>query len=153
MVFEEKLRELSQKGILKKVAAQQLGVSVYKLEQMRLALGLSWARSGSYVVDGVLDTLEGHAKRLGVPATTVRYRIQKNQDVKAPSSIRPVTREEVERFIELRKDGKPAMQAAEQVGRPFNTLKNAAKRMFPDYEQLVLRVSRNRHKVKTDKAA
>lgn len=135
MELEARIRELHASGISKTKAAEQLGIHKYHLEKFLILIELDWkprVRGGSYVIDGVKDTLAGHAKRLGVTVATIRWRLQRNQPLDAPPVIDPVIEAEAKAFTELRQEGVPAMKAAQIVGRSYESLKNAAKRFCPD---------------------
>lgn len=140
MELEARIRELHASGISKTKAAEQLGIHKYHLEKYLIVLDLDWKpriRGGSYVIDGVKDTLAGHAERLGVTVATIRWRLQRNQPLDAPPAIDLVIEAEAQAFTELRQEGVPALKAAQIVGRPYESLKNAAKRFCPeDYRKV-----------------
>ena len=111
------------------------------------ALGLDWkkgVRGGSHVINGVTDTLKGHSIRLGISVGKLRWRLQRNQPIEAPAAYELVSIEEARNYADLRKGGVPAWEAAEKVGRPYNTLNNACKRLFPEYEEIVSEAPRVR---------
>lgn len=135
MFNEQQVRALHLTGISKTKAAEILGVHKYHLEKYLKVIKLDWkprVRGGSYVIDGVKDTLAGHAERLGVTVATIRWRLERNQPLDAPPVIDPVIEAEAQAFTELRQEGVPALKAAQIVGRPYESLKNAAKRFCPD---------------------
>lgn len=140
MSIECEIRTLHEAGTSRAKAARILKISKERLELYIDAIGLDWKkrlRSGSLVIDGVTDSLEGHSKRLGVSVGAIRWRLKRNQPVESQSSHSIVTAEEAEMYADLRKQGMPAWQASEKVGRPYNSLKNACKKLLPDYEQIV----------------
>lgn len=139
MNIETEIARLKEEGYSKTKAAEKLGFSRWKLEGMLEALGIDWPkqRRGSYEVNGLRRTLEQHAKNTGLSISGLHRRLRNGQDANSPAAIVPVTKEEAGRFAELRQQGMPAWQAAQEIGRPYNTLKNAAKRLIPNYEEIV----------------
>lgn len=148
MFDEQQVRTLHLSGISKTKAAQILGAHKYHLEKYLKVINLDWkprVRGGSYVIDGVKDTLARHANRLGVTVAAIRWRLERNQPLDAPPVIDPVIEAEAKAFTELRQEGVPAMKAAKIVGRPYESLKNAAKRFCPDdYLKVVSTAPRGR---------
>jgi len=142
----EDLQRLKDSGISRTKAAEALGMPRFKLEEILEVVGIDWPKQvgGTVEIDGVVKTLHAHAEALGVPPTTLRQRLKAGSDLTGPSKIVPVTSEEAHAFAELRKDGVPAWEAARQMGRPYNTLKNAAKKFVPDYEQITSQAPRIR---------
>lgn len=139
MHLEKRIIDLKNSGLSRAAAARELKMSKYQLQIMIDAMSLEWpkmSKPASYVIDGVLDTLAGHAARHKTTVGIIRYRLRTNKQIDAPK-VPPVSRHEVLAFVDLRKDNVPAWKAAEQVGRPYNTLKNAAKKMVPEYEHIV----------------
>lgn len=146
MDLDQRIIQLIESGISRPSAAKELGMSKYQLQIMLDTMGVKWPkvnRPGSYVIDGVRDTLAGHAVRYDTTVNVIRYRVKNNQDM-GPPKMNPVSENEVLEFVSLRKDNVPAWEAAELVGRPYNTLKNAAKKLFPEYEQIVANSTRVR---------
>jgi hypothetical protein len=138
MALDDQIKELHSQGISKARACLQLGIQRWHLDQFIEAMGLDWKpriRGGSFVIDGVTDTLQGHSERLGVSVGKIRWRLKQNMPVVAPAAYTPISLEEVELYLKLRKSGMTNHGAASQVGRPYNTLRNAAKRFFPDRQQ------------------
>lgn len=146
MNIEEDLKRLKDSGISRTKAAEALGITRFKLEAILELFGIVWPKQvgGTVEIDGVVRTLDAHATKLGVPATTLRQRLKAGNELIGPSKIVPVTAEEANAFAELRKAGVPAWEAAQQMGRPYNTLKNAAKKYVPDYEQIAAQAPRIR---------
>lgn len=150
MSLEQEIRDLHASGISKTKAAQQLGLTVHKLNAWLEAEGwtLKWKRTptgGKHTIDGVTDTLAGHAARYGITVGTLRGRLSRKQDlITTPSKAAVATPEEARRFTDLRRQGIQAWAAAEMVGRPYNTLKNAAKKFCPDYLTVVEEAALNR---------
>ncbi len=144
--IEDEIRKLRESRLSRTAAAKALNVDLSKFDLMLEAIDLDWDHkivrgTAKYEINGVRDTLENHANRLGVGVGALRWRLAQNQDLEGPSKIPPITEEEAASFVQLRKEGLSALQAAEQVGRPYNTLKNAAKRMFPEYEEVVAKAN------------
>lgn len=140
MAIEDDIKQLQSSGISRSKAALALGITREKLDLILDVMNLEWkagVRGGRHVIDGVQDTLQGHSERLGISVGKLRWRLNNQRNVTAPVASKTVSREEATLFLELRKSGTPAWQAAESVGRPYNTLKNACKRLFPDYEKVV----------------
>jgi len=140
--LEKEIRALHESGMTRAEAAEQMGLTLDKFAAMLQVSGwkLKWKRKstgGKHTINGVTDTLQGHANRLGLPVGTLRGRLERQQDVKAPPRIAQVTQQEAQMFTELRRQGIGAYAAAEQVGRPYNTLKNAAKKFCSDYDTVV----------------
>lgn len=136
MFDEQQVRDLHQTGISRTKAAEILGAHKYHLEKYLKVIKLDWkprVRGGSYVIDGVKDTLAGHSQRLGVTVGTIRWRLDRQQPLTAPAAINPVSQAEAITFTVLRKVGVPAWKAAVMVGRPYGTLNIAARRLRPDY--------------------
>lgn len=136
MFDEQQVRALHLTGISRTKAAQILGTHKYHLEKYLKVIKLDWkprVRGGSYVIDGVKDTLARHAQRLGVTVATIRWRLERQQPLTAPAAINPVSQVEAITFTALRKVGVPAWNAAVIVGRPYGTLNIAAGRLRPDY--------------------
>jgi lambda repressor-like predicted transcriptional regulator len=145
MGIEQQIRDLHAAGTSKIDTAKSIGVSLNRLEWMLSTMKFEWkrqSRGGSYVIDDIRDTLHGHAKRLGVSVATIRWRLKRNQDLVAPPVHNPITRAEAKLFVELREAGTQASAAAKQVGRPYNSLKEAAVRFFPDNKAVTARRSR-----------
>ncbi|MBD8088523.1 hypothetical protein IFT48_00765 [Pseudomonas fluorescens] len=138
MNIEDDLKRLKESGISRTKAALALGMDKSKLDTIIEVLDMDWPKQvgGTYEINGLRRTLAAHAQALGLPPTTLRQRVKKGTDVTAPLRIAPVTREEAHAFAELRKAGVPAWEAAREMGRPYNTLKNAAKKFVPDYDQI-----------------
>lgn len=144
--IEDEIRRLRESRLSRTAAARALNVDLGKFDLMLEAINVEWdhkpvRNTGRHEIDGIRDSLEGHAQRLGVGVGALRFRLAQNQDLEGPSRIQPVTEEEAGEFVRLRREGHSAQKAAEQVGRPYNTLKNAAKRLFPDYEEVVAKAS------------
>lgn len=145
--IEAEIRALHGSGISRAKAARILKISKERLELYIEAIGLDWQkriRGGSYVIDGVTDTLDGHSKRLGVSVGAIRWRLQRQQPIASPAANTPVTHSEAKLYADLRQAGVPAWEAAAKVGRPYATLNNACKRLFPDYEKIVSEAPRVR---------
>jgi len=139
MDIEDQIKKLKESGISRTKAALALGVSKDKLDDMLELLELDWKpriRGGSYVIDGVTDTLHNHAKALGVPPTTLRQRLNEGRDPVKPVLVPQITCEEVEQFALLRRDGVTVSKAAEIVGKAASNLHNAARKLIPDYEAI-----------------
>lgn len=140
MSIECEIRTLHESGMSRAKAARTLKISKERLELFIDAIGLDWKkriRGGSYVVDGITDTLEGHSKRLGVSVAAIRWRLKRNQPLDTQATPGLVTVEEAKMYADLRQQGVPAWEAAKKVGRPYNSLNNACKRLIPDYEKIV----------------
>jgi lambda repressor-like predicted transcriptional regulator len=136
MDIEDQIKKLKESGVSRTKAALALGVSKDKLDDMLEVLELDWKpriRGGTYVIDGVTDTLHSHAKALGVPPTTLRQRLIKGHDPVKPALVTQITGEDAQRFAQLRKEGVTASKAAEIVGKPEDNLRNAARKLIPDY--------------------
>lgn len=146
MNLEQELRRLKDEGHSKTKAAAALGMTRWKLEGILEVLAIDWPkqRQGSYEVNGLRRTLEQHASKSELSPSGVRRRLLQGQDIAAPSKIVPVTEAEAARFVEMRRTGMPAWEAAQAMGRPYNTLKNAAKKFVPDYDQVVASAPRIR---------
>ena len=147
MDIEEDLARLRESGISRTQAAKALGIEKWRLDAMIENLEIDWKpriRGGTYVIDGVTKTLQEHSDALGVPPTTLRQRMKAGNDLTAPAANTPVGRDEAIAFADLRKAGVPAWDAAKQIGRPYNTLKNAAKKYVPDYDQIIANAPRIR---------
>jgi hypothetical protein len=145
MGIEQQILDLYAAGTSKIETAKEIGVPLSRLEWMLRTMGFEWkrqSRGGSYVIDDILDTLHGHSKRLGVSVATIRWRLNRQQDLLAPPAYNLVTREEALLFVELREAGTQASAAAKQVGRPYNSLKEAATRFFPGNRAVTPRRSR-----------
>lgn len=142
----EDIKRLKESGISRTKAAEALGMPRFKLEEILEVVGIDWPKQGgpTYDIDGVTRTIQAHANTLGVPASTIRQRLKDGRDPTAPSAIVPVTLDEANAYAELRKAGVPAWEAAKQMGRPYNTLKNAAKKFVPGYEQITATAPRVR---------
>ncbi len=144
MGIEEQLIQLKESKTSRAQAAKLLNVTREKFDDILAVVRLDWdkglqTQSHACVVDGVRDTYEAHAERLGISVGMLRWRMDRNQDLSEPSKIVPVTEEEAIKFVTLRREGMGAQKAAEEVGRPYNTLKNAAKKFCPDYDEVVLK--------------
>jgi lambda repressor-like predicted transcriptional regulator len=142
--IEDEIRRLRDSRLSRTAAAKALNVDRAKFDLMLEAIDLSWDQRGNqgrYEIDGIRDSLDRHAERLGIGVGALRFRLAQNQDLEGPSRIRPVTNDEAAEFVRLRREGISAQQSADQVGRPYNTLKNAAKRLFPDYEEVVAKAT------------
>lgn len=147
MELEKRIRELHASGISKTKASEQLGMPMYQLEKRLSLMQLYWkprVRGGNFVIDGVKDTIEGHSKRLGMTASTIRSRLIRQIPLTAPPAIGSVTQAEAQAFTELRQEGMAAWRAAQTVGRPYESLKNAAKRFCPDYLKVAANAPRIR---------
>lgn len=152
IVFE--IRALHESGISRAKAARTLMMSKEKLDLYIDAIGLDWkkrVRGGSCVIDGVTDTLHGHSVRLGVSIGKLRWRLQRNNPIEAPAAYSSVSDQEAKLYADLRRDGMPAWEAAEKVGRPYNTLNNACKRLFADYSEIVNEAPRVRRSAGSSK--
>lgn len=140
MSIECEIRTLHESGMSRAKAARTLKISKERLELFIDAIGLDWKkriRGGSYVIDGITDTLEGHSKRLGVSVAAIRWRLQRNQPLVTQATPGLVTAEQAKMYADLRQQGLPAWEAAEKVGRPYNSLNNACKRLLPEYDKIV----------------
>ena len=147
MDIEKDIERLRNSGISRTKAAEALGINKYKLDCMLEAMAVEWKpriRGGIYEVDGEKKTLHEHAEQLGVPPSTLRQRLLSGKDPQAPAPNIPVSLEEAQAFTDLRKQGVAAWDAAKQVGRPYNTLKTAAKKMIPEYEAIAANAPRIR---------
>jgi hypothetical protein len=145
MGIEQQILDLYAAGTSKVETAKIIGVPLTRFEWMLTTMGLQWKRQprgGSYVIDNIRDTLHGHARRLGVSVATIRWRLKRNQELAAPPAYRPITRAEAKLFVELREAGTQASAAAKQIGRPYNSLKEAAIRFFPGNRAVTPRRSR-----------
>lgn len=139
MFDEQQVRALHSTGISRTKAAEILGTHKYHLEKYLKVINLAWkprVRGGSYIIDGVKDTLARHAQRLGVTVATIRWRLERQQPLTAPAAARPVSQVEAITFTALRKVGAPAWQAAVIVGRPYRTMNLAARRLCPNYQTI-----------------
>ena len=136
MDLEAQIRELhaSKKVSLTK-AAEQLGMSRFSLKDIVDVMGLVWPKvprgNGTYVIDGVKDTLAGHAVRYDTTIAVIRWRLQKKQPLGPPKYVK-VTPEETRKFMLLRQEGKTAVAAAKEVGRPYATMRLAVKKFYPN---------------------
>lgn len=144
MGIEEQLIQLKESKTSRAQAAKLLNVTREKFDDILAVVGLDWDKglqteNHACVVDGVRDTYEAHAERLGISVGMLRWRMDRNQDLSEPSKIVPVTEEEALLFVQYRRAGETAQKAAALVGRPYNTLKNAAKKYCPDYDDVVLK--------------
>jgi len=142
----EDIKRLKESGISRTKAAEALGMPRFKLEEILEVVGIDWPKQGgpTYDIDGVTRTIQAHANKLGLPASTIRQRLKDGRDPTAPSAIVPITPDEANTYAELRKAGVGAWEAARQVGRPYNSLKNAARRHVPDYEEIADSAPRSR---------
>lgn len=146
--IEDEIRKLRESRRSRTAAAKALNVDLGKFDLMLQAIDLDWDHkivrgTGSHEIDGVRDSLAAHADRLGVGVGALRWRLAQNQDIEGPSRIQPVTDSEAGEFVRLRREGLSAQEAADKVGRPYNTLKNAAKRLYPEYEKVVATANRS----------
>lgn len=139
--------KLSASGISKNRAASILKITPEKLGKMIMRLDLEWkppVKTGSQVIDGIRDSLQGHSQRLGITVGQLRSRLKRQQPLIGPPAVKPIDMAEARRFLEHRKNGLPAWKAAEQVGRPYGSLKDACKRLLPDYDEVVMSAPRIR---------
>jgi lambda repressor-like predicted transcriptional regulator len=144
MGIEEQLAQLKESKTSRAQAAKLLNVTREKFDAILEVVGLEWEKGlqterHACVVDGVVDSYEAHAERLGISVGMLRWRMDRKQDLHEESKIIPVTEQEAFKFVEYRRAGETAQQAAALVGRPYNTLKNAAKKFCPDYDEVVLK--------------
>lgn len=149
MNIKTQIMELHASGMSRTKAAKHIGVPKEKFDAMLDILKIEWKpriRGGNIEINGVKDTLENHAKRQGISPHALRYRLAKDKPLNDPAPAKQVTQQEAERFYLLRKEGVPAWDAANQVGRPYQTLRIAAKRLFPDYESVVKAAPRIRRR-------
>ncbi len=150
MDLETRIRELHAKGYSRTRAADLIGVPFGRFCLMIEAMGLEWAAHsiqpkdrGKHFIDGIWDTLKGHAKRMGLSRSGLRWRIQKK--IKLDTKVTtPITPEDAHRFMELRRQQVPARKAAAIIGRPYNSLRLAAKRHCPEYDKVVEKAVRQR---------
>lgn len=146
MTAEEQIIAYSKQGLSKAAAAALMGMTEYSFAQALEVMGFKWppSRVGRLVIDGVEGTIANHAKRLGVTRCALRGRLRRTGDHPVTEQVyTPVSDEEVDKFIQLRLDGVPAWQAAQMIGRPYNSLrKHAAKR--PGYNKALSKVKRKR---------
>lgn len=143
---EQRLVEMHRLNYPRTRAAELLGVNRTSLDAMIEVLGLDWPvgrRGRLFEVDGVLDTIYGHSTRLGVPAKTLYWRLRRHGDPHR-ARVGTVTDAEARQFLELRGRGVAAWDAANRVGRPYNTLRRACKERFPDYDAVVAAAPRVR---------
>lgn len=151
--IELEIRALHESGISRAKAARTLMISKERMDLYIDAIGLDWkkrVRGGSYVIDGVTDTLNGHSVRLGISVGKLRWRLKHSQPIEAQPTYTTVSRDEAQNYADLRKSGMPAWEAAEKIGRPYNTLNNACKRFFPDYELIISEAPRVRRSIGTN---
>lgn len=144
--IEQRLVEMHRRGYPRTRAAELLGVTRPSLDAMIEALCLDWPvgrRVRMFEIDGVNDTIYAHAALLGIPAKTLYWRMLRHGD---PHRSRPaaVTDAEARQFLELRGRGVAAWDAANRVGRPYNTLRLACKERFPEYDAVVAAAPRVR---------
>lgn len=135
MDLECRIRELHAAHVSRKRAAQLVGVPYERFCLMIETMGLDWMpgiRGKEFKLDGIMDSMSGHAKRLGMSRGALRWRLGKNRVLEAPVRA-PISQDEVNRFVELRRQGVRAFKAAALVGRPYNSLRLAAIRLCPDY--------------------
>lgn len=136
MDLECRIRELHAAHVSRKRAAQLVGVPYGRFCLMIETMGLDWMpglRGKEFKLDGIMDTMSGHAKRLGMSRGALRWRLGRNRAVEAPVRA-PISQDEVTRFVDLRRQGVRAFKAAALIGRPYNSLRLAALRLCPDYE-------------------
>jgi lambda repressor-like predicted transcriptional regulator len=144
MGIEEQLAKLKESKTSRAQAAKLLNVTREKFDAILEVVGLEWEKglqteNHACIVDGVRDSYEAHADRLGISVGMLRWRLDRNQDLSEPAKIVPATQGEALLFLQHRKNGETAQKAAALVGRPYNTLKNAAKKFCPDYDEVVLK--------------
>ena len=127
MEIEEKIREMAKAKVPMYLASQRLGIYREKFDAIVEAMGLVWpSRHRTYVLDGVEDTIAGHARRLGIGRTRLSNRLKAGIDHHIQIVRSQVTDQDVERFMYLREAGIPAWQAAVEVGHHYNTLRKHA---------------------------
>lgn len=156
MDIESQIRTLHASGISRAKAALTIGIPRWRLDLFISAMNLDWKlriRGGSCVIDGITDTLLGHSERLGVSVGKIRWRLQNDKPLEAPTTITLVTPEEAQQYTELRKQGVAAWEAAKVVGRPYNTLRLAAKKFCPEYLEVAKAAPRIRRSPEEIEAA
>ena len=146
--IEDDIRRLRESRLSRSAAAKALNIELRKFDLMLEAIDMDWDHkivrgTGRHEIDGVRDSLAAHADRLGVGVGALRWRMAQNQELEGGSRIQPVTDSEVGEFVRFRREGLSAQEAADKVGRPYNTLKNAAKRLYPEYEKVVATANRS----------
>ena len=133
MSLDDRIRELHASGISRTKAAELIGVTRDRFRMMLKALGLDWpkrARAGQVTLDGITDTWQAHADRLGTTVGSLRWK----QVVKAAGAHknRPISDAELQKFLELRAT-MPAYTAAATLGRSYTQLHAKAKERLPGY--------------------
>lgn len=133
MGLEEKIRKYCSSGDLSLTkAAEELGISRFKLSFIVSCLGLVWptvSRPGIHELDGIKDTLKNHAKRHGTTVGAIRWKL--GQRYTKPRKKAPITVEEALQFVFLRQSGLSNIDAAKKIGRANSTLRNAVQKYFP----------------------
>lgn len=151
MDIEAEIRQMHAAGKSRTLAADLLGVSRAKLDTLSDYLGITWTAGRAVkqmTINGVSDTVKGHAQRLGLSVKAFRERINSGLSLTKPP-IRACTKAEARKFMRLRARGKSVEDAAAAVGRPYNTLRLAALNFFPDeYKKLVSESKRVRKKTR-----
>lgn len=151
MNFAQEIINLNNAGLSKAEVVERLDLqSLDVLNYIIDSSGITWSpnrgSSPKYVVNGVLDSITGHADRLGISVFAVRAKISSSKSandsiVIDASSVNqkaaPVSIAEARKFLDLRLSGHTAAEASEIVGRPYNTLKNAAKKFIANYDDLL----------------
>jgi hypothetical protein len=140
MTISDQITELNRSGLSKVKTAKALGLTVDALNHLIQSHGIKWVPRiglGTVIIDGIKDSLDAHAERLGISVGCLRWRLQNHKDLKDPVAIVPVTEDEAKRFTQLRREGYSHQQAADVVGRPYNTLRRAAIKYCPDYHLVV----------------
>lgn len=147
MDIEAKIRQMHASGKSRTLAADLLGMKREKLDTLVETMGLDWPvgrKAKTFAINGITDTAEGHAKRLKLSVSSLRWRIKNKLSLSQPL-ITECTEAEARKFVMLRQAGKLAEAAAAEIGRPYNTLRLASLKFYrTEYQQVVRECKRAR---------
>lgn len=154
MSTEHRIRELHSRGTARTVAAELLGLSRTTFSDIIDNMGLNWPSKNAakiHEINGISDTIKGHAERLGIAPESLRWRIRNSFDNGAEKNRRRISLEDAQRFVLLRQQGVASWDAANRIGRAYRTAHAAALRLCPGYRELSAsapRVRRTRAQIK-----
>ena len=138
--LENRIREAHARRISSAIAADLCGISVCKLKRIARLLGLDWpnTKAKPVTIDGITDSVNGHARRLGMSAGCLAWRLDR-YGTPHPEYIRGRRPAGLERFVELRRQGLPAWEAAAKAGDTYTRLDKWAKAEFGDEYRAIVR--------------
>lgn len=142
MNIVSELHRLRQKGVPRSVAAELLGMGYGRFKRLIKLHGIDWPKyinAKRFTLGGFTGTIGQHAARLGISEHAAEWRIRRESRDTRPSRI---TDECVTAFVELRRQGVPALVASSRIGHSYDRLHKRALQAYSDEYRAIVAACR-----------